>query len=640
VCGIAGFYRPLAGFSDSSARSALLEAMTDEIAHRGPDGAGKWLDPNVAFGHRRLAIIDVATGQQPLHNEDGTVTVVFNGEIYNYAQLAADLKRAGHQFRTMSDTEVIVHAWEQWGPDCVNRFRGMFAFALWDQKTKSLFMARDRLGVKPLYYANTTDQHVVFGSELKALLVHPKVNRQIRDDAVADYFALGYVPDPKSIFIDTYKLAPGHWILWTEQNPTPTITCYWRAQFNANENIDTDLAAEQLRERVSEAVQLRQISEVPLGAFLSGGVDSSAVVATMAAQTNGPVTTCSIGFNQAQFDESKYAQEVADRYKTRHFTKIVSVDDFELLEQLPRLYDEPFADSSAIPTLRVSQLAREHVTVALSGDGGDETFGGYGRYRAFMKVQQARKTIPPFVIDGLIKPLSKIYPKADWAPKVLRAKTTLSELADDPVSAYMRTVSCVRPEQRLKLFSNDFNHRLGPYEVLDQVREVVKKGPTDLLSMIQNIDYHFYLPGDINTKVDRASMAASLESREPLMDHELVDWAGTLPSKLKLKGNETKYLFKKAFEGRLSHDLLYRPKMGFSVPLATWFRAELGQIMDSDLKSVADYGAGYIDKSYVKQLLSEHKSSSDWATPLWTIHMFHGFIKNLNAVKARHDLMC
>jgi asparagine synthase (glutamine-hydrolysing) len=637
MCGFAGIFIPQSNELKAN-RQPLLEAMTDAIAHRGPDGSGHWHDAKVSLGHRRLSIIDVATGQQPLFNEDGSVVVVFNGEIYNYVELANELKALGHTFKTLSDTEVIVHAWEQWGTDSVSRFNGMFAFALWDQRTKTLFMARDRLGVKPLYYATTKNNQIVFGSELKSLMIHPQFDRTIQDDAVADYFALGYVPDPKAIFSNSFKLAPAHWLLWKADTRKPTIQSYWAAQFtNAMTGTDEALCDE-LRARLKQSVKSRMISEVPLGAFLSGGVDSSAVVATMAQVQGTPVTTCSIGFDQAQFDETTYANEVAERYKTDHFARIVSAADFDLLDKLAGMYDEPFADSSAIPTLRVSQLARQRVTVALSGDGGDETFGGYRRYKLHLAAESVRQKLPESVRKTVFGGLAKIYPKADWAPKMFRAKTTFSELAQDSVAAYMQTVACVREPERNRLFSNHFKNNLGSYDVNEQMRIVAAKGPRDALAMIQNLDYHYYLPGDINVKVDRASMAASLESREPLMDHTLVEWVASLPSSTKIRNGETKFLFKKAFEGHLSHELLYRPKMGFSVPLASWFRGELGEKLAKDLSIGDNFCAGYVSSSAAKIMLEQHKNGQDWATPLWTIFMFNAFIKNLAISKPRFDL--
>ena len=628
MCGIAGIFQPNQNRSRRP-NGKLIEAMANAIAHRGPDGSGVFLDNHVGLGHRRLSIIDVATGQQPLFNEDNSVCVVYNGEIYNYQELVKELEALGHQFKTCSDTEVIVHAWEQWREESVKRFRGMFAYALWDSNTKTFFMARDRMGVKPAYYGMTTDGDLVFGSELKALLRHPHLSRSLRADATDDYFAYGYVPDPKTIFESCSKLAPAHHLSWQVGQAKPTIKRYWDIDFNAQAKGTEAELAEEMRVRVSESVKLRMISEVPIGAFLSGGVDSSAVVVAMSQQSTTPVKTCSIGFDAKQFDETEYAQYVAKRYATDHFARTVTVDDFGLLDKLAEMYDEPFADSSAIPTFRVCQLARERVTVALSGDGGDETFGGYRRYKMHLAEERLRQLLPTSIRQLVFGTLGAVYPKADWAPKALRAKTTFQALAMSAVEAYQTTVGCVRAPQREQIYSADFKQTLHGYDPLDQMRSYAQNGPSDPLAMIQNLDYLMYLPGDINVKVDRASMASSLETREPLMDHHLMAWAASLPSSLKILNGETKYLFKKAYEPHLSNELLYRPKMGFSVPLAQWFKGPLNAHL-LDRANQTNFSGGVLNASAVKKMLQEHSAGArDWATPLWTIVMYDAFLTNL-----------
>ena len=631
MCGIAGIFQPKQNRSRRP-NGKLIEAMTNAIAHRGPDGSGIFLDNHVGLGHRRLSIIDVATGQQPLFNEDNSVCVVYNGEIYNYQELVKELEALGHHFKTRSDTEVIVHAWEQWREESVKRFRGMFAYALWDSNTKTFFMARDRMGVKPAYYGITTDGDLVFGSELKALLRHPHLSRSLRADATDDYFAYGYVPDPKTIFESCSKLAPAHHLSWQVGQAKPTIKRYWDIDFNSQAKGTEAELAEEMRARVSESVKLRMISEVPIGAFLSGGVDSSAVVVAMSQLSTTPVKTCSIGFDAKQFDETEYAQYVAKRYATDHFARTVTVDDFGLLDQIAHMYDEPFADSSAIPTFRVCQLARERVTVALSGDGGDETFGGYRRYKMHLIEERTRQMLPTAIRKIIFGALGATYPKADWAPKILRAKTTFQALAMSAVEAYQTSVGCVRAPQRCRIYSEDFKRKLGVYDPIDQMRDYAKTGPQEPLAMIQNLDYLMYLPGDINVKVDRASMASSLETREPLMDHKLMEWAATLPPSLKINQGETKYLFKKTYEPYLSSELLYRPKMGFSVPLAQWFKNELNQYL-MQRASQPDFSQGILNATEVKQMLREHATGArDWATPLWTILMYDAFLKNLSAI--------
>jgi len=421
MCGITGIFdtrgvRPM--------DRTVLQRMNDSQLHRGPDEGSLHIEAGLGFGHRRLSIIDIATGQQPLFNEDGSVAIVFNGEIYNFQELIPELQAAGHRFHTKSDTEVIVHAWEQWGEACVQRLRGMFAFVLWDRNRQTLFMARDRMGVKPLFYGLLDDGTLLFGSELKSLLAHGGLRRDIDPLAVEEYFALGYVAEPRSIFRQARKLAPGHMLTIRRGDPVPEPREYWDVHFTLGNPCSVEEACAELVQRLRESVKLRLISEVPLGAFLSGGVDSSAVVAAMAGLSDGPVNTCSIAFDDPKFNESEFARLVAERYRTNHRVETVGSDDFDLIDTLARLYDEPYADSSAIPTYRVCELARKHVTVALSGDGGDETFGGYRRYRLHLMEERMRSALPAAIRQPLFGMLGRVYPKADWAPRVLRAKTT------------------------------------------------------------------------------------------------------------------------------------------------------------------------------------------------------------------------
>ncbi|MDZ7651166.1 MAG: XrtA/PEP-CTERM system amidotransferase, partial [Burkholderiaceae bacterium] len=519
---------------------ATLHRMNEAQHHRGPDEGGLHLSPGVGLGHRRLSIIDLATGQQPLYNEDGTVVVVFNGEIYNYQSLIPELEALGHRFHTRSDTEVIVHGWEAWGEGCVQRFRGMFAFALWDENRQKLFMARDRLGVKPMYYALLPDGHLIFGSELKSLIAHGALERRIDPHAVEDYFALGYVPEPRTIFSTALKLPPGTTLVLQRGNVTgglPAPRVYWDPRFTGDSSIGAEDAQAELLSRIRESVKLRMIAEVPLGAFLSGGVDSSAVVAAMAGLSAEPVNTCSISFADPAFDESRYARMVAERYRTRHFVDQVESDDFDLIDTLARLYDEPYADSSALPTYRVCQLARRHVTVALSGDGGDESLAGYRRYKLHMMEEQLRQSLPLGFRRPVFGLLGSVYPKADWAPRILRGKTTFQALARNSIEAYFHSMSILKEDLRSRLYSSRFKAELGGYNAFEVFRRhAANAGTNDPLSQIQYIDLKTYLVGDINTKVDRASMAHALEVREPLMDHPLVEWLATLPSSLKLRG--------------------------------------------------------------------------------------------------------
>jgi len=628
MCGITGIF-DTRGASDID--RGVLQCMNNSQLHRGPDEGSLHIEPGVGLGHRRLSIIDIATGQQPLFNEDGSVVVIFNGEIYNYQQLIPELQALGHVFHTKSDTEVIVHAWESWGADCVKRFRGMFAFALWDRNQQTLFLARDRLGVKPMYYALLDDGTLLFGSELKSLLAHGGLRRDIDPLAVEEYFALGYVAEPRTIFKQANKLPPAHTLTIRRGQPMREPVAYWDVKFSLDNPISEADARAELVERLKESVRLRMIAEVPLGAFLSGGVDSSTVVATMAGLSADPVNTCSIAFDDPAFNESAFAQKVADRYHTNHRVETVKSDDFDLIDTLARLYDEPYADSSAIPTYRVCQLARKHVTVALSGDGGDESLGGYRRYRMHLIEDRMRSALPISVRRPVFGAMGKIYPKADWAPRMFRAKTTFQGLARSSVEAYFHTISILRDPMREQLFSPRFKIELAGYsahEVFNQ--HAARVGTDDPLALIQYLDLKTYLVGDINTKVDRASMAHSLEVREPLMDHELVEWLATLPSHHKICGQEGKYLLKKAMDPYLPQDVLYRPKMGFAVPLARWFRGPLKQRVRDAVLGQRLQATGWFNTAYLQHLVETHQSGArDYSAPLWTLLMFEAFLRQV-----------
>jgi len=628
MCGITGIFETREKLEISR---DVLARMNESQRHRGPDEGSYHVEPGLGLGHRRLSIIDVATGQQPLCNEDGSVIVIFNGEIYNFQELIPELVALGHVFHTRSDTEVIVHGWEAWGEACVERFRGMFAFALWDRNRETLFLARDRLGVKPLFYAFLPDGKLIFGSELKSLLAHGGLARDLDPQAVEEYFALGYVPEPRTIFSGASKLPPAHSLTLRRGVPAGPPKQYWDVRFTLDNPISGADAREELVTRLRESVKLRMISEVPLGAFLSGGVDSSAVVAMMAEVSAEPVNTCSIAFSDAAYDESAWAQQVADRYATHHFVDRVESDDFDLIDELACIYDEPYADSSAIPTYRVCGLARRHVTVALSGDGGDESFGGYRRYRLHVAEERLRSAISHSLRRPIFGLLGRAYPKADWAPRMFRAKSTFEALARDSVDAYFHGVSILRDDMRRELFSNAFKARLGGYNAASVFhRHAQRANGEDPLALIQYLDLKTYLVGDINTKVDRASMAHSLEVREPLMDHPLVEWLASLPSDLKLKGNEGKHLLKAAMEPYLPAELLYRAKQGFAVPLARWFRGPLRQRVHDAILGPRLAATGVFNQTYLQHLVEAHASGArDYSAPLWTLLMFDAFLKNV-----------
>ena len=629
MCGITGIF-------DTKAKRSidrdLLSRMNDSQHHRGPDQDGLHIEDGIGLGHKRLSIIDLSSGKQPLYNEDETVVVVYNGEIYNFQELAHELQAAGHTFRTRCDTEVIVHAWEQWGAACVERFRGMFAFAIWDRNKSTLFMARDRVGIKPLYYSVLSDGNLIFASELKALMVHPGLDQTIDPRAVEDYFAYGYAPEPKTVFHNTFKLSPGHTLTIRRGEKIPAQQEYWDVPFQLAPAMDEHEVGEELIRHMREAVDIRLISEVPLGAFLSGGVDSSAVVAMMAGISESAVNTCSISFGDPAFNEAAYAQQVADQYQTKHRVEQVDPDDFDLVTKLGQLYDEPYADSSAMPTYRLCELARKNVTVALSGDGGDENFAGYRRYRWHTYEERVRSMLPLGLRRPLFGVMGKVYPKADWAPKVFRAKTTFEAMARDTAQGYLHSVSLLSDAQRKQLFNSNFRSELQGYNAVEVLRHHAERAPTDHpLSLVQYMDMKTYLVGDILTKVDRASMAHSLEVRVPLLDHKFVEWISGLPPQMKMRGTEGKYIFKKALQPHLSNDILYRKKMGFAVPLASWFRGPLRERVHNAILGDKLADTNIFERKFLQQLVDHHQSGRrDYSAPIWSLLMFESFLHRLH----------
>ncbi|MBW8029284.1 MAG: amidotransferase 1, exosortase A system-associated [Ferrovum sp.] len=626
MCGLVGIFDIQGKYSLSR---ELLDRMNEAQFHRGPDEGGLHMEPGVGLGHRRLSIIDLSSGQQPLFNEDRSVVVVFNGEIYNFVDLMPELQALGHTFRTHCDTEVIVHAWEEWGENCVDRFRGMFAFALWDRNRQKLFLARDRLGVKPLFYSLQPDGKFIFASELKALRLYPGFDPTLDPCAVEEYFAYGYIPEPRTIYRNTFKLPPGYHLTLSPNAPLSAPRRYWDIPFAPVPVTSLQDMQEELVERLREAVRIRLVSEVPLGAFLSGGVDSSAVVAMMAELSTEPVNTCSIAFQDPRFNEAPYAAQVAQQYHTRHQVSEVDPNDFSLVDQLAALYDEPYADSSALPTYRVCELARRSVTVALSGDGGDENLAGYRRYRFHMAEEKMRALLPLGLRRPLFGTLGTLYPKADWAPRMFRAKSTFEALARDSVEGYFHSVSLLGDRLRNQLFSPSFTASLQGYRAVEVLKTHARNSPTqDPLSLVQYLDIKTYLPGDILTKVDRASMAHALEVREPLLDHPLMEWVSGLPSSLKLHQGEGKYLLKKALEPYLSQDILYRQKMGFAVPLASWFRGPLRETVRASVLGPRLMDCGIFNPSFLTHLVEEHQAGRrDYSAPLWSLLMFESFLR-------------
>lgn len=626
MCGIAGIV-DLAGRREPDAN--LVRRMTDALTHRGPDESGVHCMAGVALGHRRLSIIDLASGQQPMASDDRQCWLTYNGEIYNYRELRGELEAAGYVFHTRSDTEVLLKSWLMWGEDCVTRFRGMFAFAIWDERSETVFLARDRLGIKPLFYTVTSGHQLLFASELKSLELAPSVSREIRATAVEDYFAFGYVPEPDTIYENVFKLPPGHTLTLRRGQTQAATREYWDVPFRLGAPAREEDVAAELMARTREAVDVRLVAEVPLGAFLSGGVDSSAVVAIMADLQSNPVNTCSIGFDVDAFDETEYADRIAEKFRTAHLKRTVNPDDFDLVDHLIGLYDEPFADSSALPTYRVCELARERVTVALSGDGGDENYAGYRRYRLHMAEEAVRGRLPLGLRRAVFGPLGRLYPKADWAPRVFRAKTTFQALARNSVEAYFHSISIFKDDLREQLFTPAFRRALQGHRAGDVFARHAERAPSDdPLSLVQYLDMKTYLVGDILTKVDRASMAHALEVRVPLLDHLLVEWISSLPSDLKLHGGEGKYIFKKALEPQLPHDILYRPKMGFGVPLAKWFRGPLRQRITDIVLGERLRATGWFEPAFMQHLVDAHQSGRrDYSALLWTMMMFDAFLR-------------
>ncbi|UVO53301.1 XrtA/PEP-CTERM system amidotransferase [Sphingomonas sp. SUN039] len=618
MCGIAGLFHLGTPKPVDPARVVL---MTDALAHRGPDGSGVWTAQGVGLGHRRLSIIDLGGGAQPMLSADEQVVVVFNGEIYNFADVRRELQATGAQFRTDSDTEVLIHGWRVWGPDLLPRLNGMFAFALFDVARQMLFLARDRLGVKPLHYVALADGSIAFASELKGLLANPAVRRELNPQAIEDFFAFGYVPDDTCWIEGVQKLPAASFLLLERGKPLPAPRVWWDVDFTQRaKGTVADLEAE-MRDRLRAAVTSRMVADVPLGAFLSGGVDSSSVVAFMAEASSHPVQTCAIGFDSAAHDETRYAAEIAKRFACDHRSRIVASDDYAAADTVARMFDEPFADASALATWRVSQLARETVTVALSGDGADEIFAGYRRYKFQHTEERVRSIVPQGWREPVFGSLARAYPKADWAPQMFRAKSTFAALALGGGEAYARAVGVTPFEERAGLFSDSFKRSLQGHRAEDRYVAAMQNAPArDPLDRAQYADLKIWLPGDILTKVDRTSMAVSLEAREPLLDHRLVEFAATLPVSMRLRGGEGKWLMKRTMRGTLPDDILYRRKMGFVTPVSAWFRGPLAGEARR-LAGLAD--TGWFERTTLERVAEDHIAGKrDHGRLLWQLAMF------------------
>ena len=630
MCGIAGIFH--CG-TPKPVDPARVRAMADALAHRGPDGSGVWTAPGVGLGHRRLSIIDLAGSPQPMPSADGGAMLVFNGEIYNFRELRRELEGLGASFRTGGDSETILAAWQQWGTDCLPRLHGMFAFALYDTRQRTLFLARDRLGVKPLYTAPLSDGSLAFASELKGLLAHPLLRREVDPLAVEDYLAWGYVPDHRSILKGVEKLPAGHYRLLRHDAPAAAPLRWWDVSFAERRRENAADLESELLFRLREAVTSRMTADVPLGAFLSGGVDSSSVVALMAEASRDPVRTCSIGFDEASLDETSYACQIAERFGTDHRERLVASDDFGEIGGLAAMFDEPFADASALPTWRVCQLARENVTVALSGDGADEAFAGYRRQRFHAIEERARAILPARLRGPAFGALGKLWPKADWAPRALRAKTTFQSLAASGEEGYARALAVTAPEIRIGLYSHGFRRQLDDYRAEQPLIELMRLAPARSgLDRAQYADLKFWLPGDILTKVDRTSMAVSLEAREPLLDHRLIEFAAGLPERLRIRGGQGKWLLKHAMERYLPREVLYRPKQGFVTPIAQWLRGPLASEARAIGRGAALARTGWFDGDRIAALAEAHISGrSDQSRLLWQLLMLD---RSLGVLKA------
>ncbi len=628
MCGIAGLYHPEQPRPLDAAR---VEAMLVPMHHRGPDGRGVWSVPGVVLGHLRLSIIDITGSPQPMHSADGRLTLSFNGEIYNFQALRSKLAGMGHQFRTMGDSEVILAAYAQWGPDCLSRFDGMFAFAIYDAADKSLFLARDRFGVKPLHYVTLPDASIAFASELKGLLTLPTLKVEARLTAMDDYFAFGYVPDDSCIIAGVEKLAAGHYLHIRRGQALAAPVQWWDLDFTRRISVGVREAEEHLVQLLRAAVRSRMVADVPLGAFLSGGVDSSTVVALMAEASNRAVNSCTIGFDDALLDETTYADIVARRFATDHRTRIVASDDFALADLVAAHCDEPFADASALPTYRVSQLAREEVTVALSGDGADEAFAGYRRLVFQYQEERVRRFLPAGFRRAILGPLASAWPQMDWAPRPLRAKATLTGLARSGEEAYALAVGVTGPDMRASLYSDATRAALSGYAAEERWWLAMRGAPaSEPLDRAQYADMKIALPGDILTKVDRMSMAVSLEAREPLLDHHLVEFAASLPAKMRVRGATGKWLMKKAMERYLPDDILYRPKMGFVTPISSWFRGPLAQQARDLAASPTLARTGWFEMKALDALVKAHQSgSADHGRQIWQFFMLEKSLQRL-----------
>ena len=624
MCGIVG----IADAGGQPVDRQALHGMSDAIIHRGPDGEGFFVEDNdparphgsVGLGMRRLAVVDLVTGQQPIHNEDKTIWVVLNGEIYNYPELRPKLEERGHTFYTKSDTEAIVHAYEEYGEDVPNHLRGMFAFALWDSRTGLLLLARDRVGKKPLLYSIANGK-LIFASEFGAILKHPDVSRDVDVEALWHYLSFICVPAPLTAFSNVRKLEPASTLTW--QRGEIKIRRYWSLDFTKKIDISEVEAEERTLELLGEAVKIRLMSDVPLGAFLSGGIDSSAVVALMSKFSTERTKTFSIGFDEQDYSEIEHARRVATHFETDHHEFIVKPDAIEVLPNLVRHYGEPYADSSAIPTYYLSKMTREYVTVALNGDGGDECFGGYERYAA-MRIAERYHYVPALVRAGLVQPAIDAIPDSGVSrSRRAKIKRFLSAMGSPRTERYLKWMSAVSEDLKVEKCATDFLHRSRRTETAGYLQPwFAGNGGIDIVDRTMKADTETYLPNDLLVKVDIASMAVSLEARSPFLDHKLMEFAASLPVRYKLHGLTTKYVLKQALRGILPQQNLSRGKMGFGVPISHWLRGKLKGLLSETILSEQAMRRGYFKPEVVKRLVAEHSAGRrDFGPQLWTLMM-------------------
>jgi len=617
MCGIAGIVRSDGAQIDRD----LLARMNDAIRHRGPDDDGFYFSDGVGLAMRRLSIIDLKGGHQPIHNSDRTAWIVFNGEIYNYRELRKQLEACGHQFYTDSDTEAIVHAYDEYGTDCPKYLRGMFAFAIWDERAKSLFLARDRVGKKPLLYAQLNGQ-LIFGSEFMALLRHPEVSRDVNYEAIHHYLSFICVPAPLTAYQAIRKLQPGHWLLW--KNGEIKLERYWQLDFSHKISISEEEAGERVVDLLRDAVRVRLMSEVPLGAFLSGGIDSSAIVALMAQESSEKVKTFSIGFEEQDFSELHHARRVAEYVGAEHHEFIVRPDAMEILPTLVEHYGEPFADSSAVPSYYVSRETRKYVTVALNGDGGDECFAGYERYAAMNLAQRYAKLLPAVIRNGVIRNVARALPEFRSRANPLRKAQRFIDAASlGPVQRYLRWVSAFDEQAKSNLYSNDFRNQTAAFSTIGFIEPwFAKANGAGIVDASLLADTMTYLPNDLLVKMDIASMTVSLEARSPFLDHKLMEFAASLPENLKLRGMTTKYLLKRVLKKVVPEENLTRSKMGFGVPIGHWFRGTMQPFLRETLLSEKALSRGLFDRDRVRELIEQHTADKmNHEHRLWSLLM-------------------